>query len=215
MTTTTTTTMEKTAFFPTTGRTVTFELVGNDYEDLINRGKNGEPRFEIPEKGQWPAKIRALQDSITVDADGRRFATATDESLHQGCVWWTRGTDGRCGVGGWQRQFPFASVRAYFETRGATFPTVAALFENLPDDEPDDAGAETDPPMTSTEVANVLGTTPQRVVALAKAGAIDFERTGTGIYIFRRSEVERFAAEQWPSIRSARTVVKEAGDGKS
>lgn len=218
------TTEQAVEFFPTTGQVVRIPLMGNDEADLMKRDARGQPTLEIPERGNWPTLIRSLQDSRIALGEPASIA-ATDTDLHKGCGWWTHGSKGRVGVGGWQKQFPFASIKAFYEALGYKFPTVAALFADdslaefyaldIPEpetlveplretlfDEEESIGERR--LITSALVAAKLGCSQTKVLVLAKTGELRAERTATGIYIFEEDVVDEFARERWPDIRPRR-----------
>lgn len=45
--------------------------------------------------------------------------------------------------------------------------------------------------LTTSDVADILGVTSERVRQLAKAGMLDHQQTTRGFRLFRRSDVER------------------------
>lgn len=185
--------LDRPTFFGVVNEKVRVPLIGSDEADLMRRDPaTGRPSYRVPETGPWPALIRRLQDGVFYEG-GVAYCDALDADLHKGILWWTKGTDGVCGKGGWEKEFPFTSIKAFYEARGETFPTVAALFADLPDDEPE---LEVQDPamdlMNTSRVAAFLGYSTTKVLKLAKSGALGYERTTSGYYVFRFENVVEF-----------------------
>lgn len=105
---------------------IRFELIDGDAERLMRWDASGAPRLRDPDKGSWHALLRRVQDSY--ERVGRKhFASISLDDLKRGARWWSRGSNGRCGVGGWQREFPMLSLRRVYD-----FDTVAPLFSGQP-----------------------------------------------------------------------------------